>query len=420
MQLKAFGLSALFFFFFLFGAGLVQGQDLALVRKNIEKLCSKAYFGRGYLKNGQNKAARFIASEFEQKKLLPFGQYFQPFHFDINTFPKNLKLKCGKKSLQPGKDFIPKPNCPLVNGSFEVMQFDTLLFNLAASEFLTKTNALSQKAILLPAHFEKQYNEKIVSGWKPGLLIFEEKQKLTFSLSETQSTVPAISLLKEKIKPGEEIKISIEPTLIPQFQAENVIGYIPGKSKPDSFLVVSAHYDHLGGLGKKVYFPGANDNASGTSMLLALADYYAKPENRLPFSLVFMAFAAEEAGLIGSSFYVLNPLFPLSKIKFLVNCDLLGTGEDGITVVNGSIHTKAFDLLTTINRQKQLLSQVVKRGKAANSDHFPFSEKGVPAFFIYTRGGIDAYHDVFDVPETLPLTKFKEVFTLITEFLKTF
>jgi len=62
------------------------------------------------------------------------------------------------------------------------------------------------------------------------------------------------------------------------------------------------------------------------------------------------------------------------------------------------------------------LTEIKKRGKAANSDHYWFSEKGIPSFFIYLRGGIKAYHDVYDVSKTLPLTKFTDSFRLIHDF----
>ena len=114
--------------------------------------------------------------------------------------------------------------------------------------------------------------------------------------------------------------------------------------------------------------------------------------------------------------YVQKPIFPLSEIEFLINLDILGTGDEGITVVNGAVHTKKFEALKGINEQRGYLKQVKKRGKAAISDHYPFSEAGVPCFYIYTMGGIKAYHDVYDVPETLPLTEFKGVFQLLTDF----
>ena len=64
----------------------------------------------------------------------------------------------------------------------------------------------------------------------------------------------------------------------------------------------------------------------------------------------------------------------------------------------------------------KLEKKIKKRGKAAISDHYPFTEAGVPCFYIYTMGGIQAYHDVYDVPETLPLTEFEDLFKLLTDF----
>ena len=66
------------------------------------------------------------------------------------------------------------------------------------------------------------------------------------------------------------------------------------------------------------------------------------------------------------------------------------------------------------------MAKVKKRGKAAISDHYPFSEAGVPCFYIYTMGGIQAYHDVYDVAETLPLTEFEDIFRLLTDFVATY
>ena len=110
----------------------------------------------------------------------------------------------------------------------------------------------------------------------------------------------------------------------------------------------------------------------------------------------------------------------LSKIKFLINLDLLGTGEEGIMVVNGALHQEAFDRLTNLNKTTGQLTQIKKRGKAANSDLYWFTEKGVPCFFIYTMGGISAYHDVYDRPDTLPLTRYRNVFQLLTAFVAGF
>ena len=134
------------------------------------------------------------------------------------------------------------------------------------------------------------------------------------------------------------------------------------------------------------------------------------------YTLVFIAFAGEEIGLIGSKFFTEHPIFPLSKIKFLLNFDMAGTGEDGIQIVNGKIYQQKFDLITRLNEQDKLLKQVKIRGEACNSDHCMFYTKGVPCFFIYTLGGIQAYHDIYDRAETLPLTEFEDYFKLVVAF----
>lgn len=194
------------------------------------------------------------------------------------------------------------------------------------------------------------------------------------------------------------------------------MGYVPGTTNADSFIVFTAHYDHLGRMGKEALFAGANDNASGTAMIMDLAQHYVKPENRTGKSILFIAFGAEEAGLVGSKYFSENPELPLEKIRFLLNLDLMGNGDEGVMVVNGTAHEQEFNLLDSINTSQKLLSTVGKRGPAANSDHHWFSQRGVPAFFLYTMGGSKAYHDIYDVAENLPLTEYEDVKRLLMEF----
>jgi Zn-dependent M28 family amino/carboxypeptidase len=171
-------------------------------------------------------------------------------------------------------------------------------------------------------------------------------------------------------------------------------------------------------LGSTVYFPGANDNASGIALLLNLLHYYSIHPSR--YSILFVAFSAEEAGLLGAAQFVRNPPCKLTAIKFLINFDLVGTGDEGIKVVNGSVYTNEFARLRMINDRDALVPKVEARGKACNSDHCVFSEKGVPCFYIYTLGGIKAYHDPDDRAQTLPLTEFADLFRLTIRFLDGF
>jgi len=209
-------------------------------------------------------------------------------------------------------------------------------------------------------------------------------------------------------------KVNIENKFLKNFKADNVCGIVKGTVKPDSMIFITAHYDHLGGMGKDTYFPGANDNASGVSLLLNLAHYYAKHPQ--PYTIAFICFAGEEAGLIGSKYFTDHPLVPLKNIRFLINTDLAGTGEEGITVVNATEFPKEFAMMNAVNDENKLLVKINPRGKAANSDHYFFTEKGVPSFFFYTLGGIKAYHDVFDKAETLPMNEHEDLFKLLIKF----
>src|SRR5690606_9977732 len=173
------------------------------------------------------------------------------------------------------------------------------------------------------------------------------KDKLTMPVRQDTASFAEFYVLRSAVKgKAAKTRISIKNKFEPEFKAANLVGAVKGSEKPDSFIVFTAHYDHVGGIGNQIYFPGANDNASGTAMLLSLAKYYSKPENRPKYSILFIAFAGEEAGLLGSLHYVLKkPVKPLNHIKFLINLDMVGTGDEGIAVVNGLKQTQEFELL---------------------------------------------------------------------------
>ena len=150
-------------------------------------------------------------------------------------------------------------------------------------------------------------------------------------------------------------------------------------------------------------------------MLLNLAARYAREK---PWcDVLFIAFAGEEAGLVGSEWCAVDRAFDLGAVKLLINLDLLGTGEEGITVVNATAHQEVFDRMVAGNTASGRLAQVKPRGPACNSDHCPFVKRGVPAVFIYTMGGITAYHDVFDRAETLPLTEYHDVYLTLVDLI---
>ncbi|MBB2146130.1 M28 family peptidase [Pedobacter sp. LMG 31464] len=359
-------------------------QDLNYARKTLNTLTSKEFWGRGYTKNGMSKAADFIENQFKSFGLKPMdGKDFkQSFSFSVNTFPGKMELKINGKKLIPGEDFIVGQASAGVKAKADLAQKDSV-------------NFLDDKDRIL----------------------VNLKDKLTWSVSQKINDYTEILIKKSVLTEiPKSIETTIENVFVPEFKAANICAVVKGTTKPDSVILITAHYDHLGGMGKKTYFPGANDNASGVSFLLSLAKYYT--ENPQKYTIAFICFAGEEAGILGSKYFTENPLIDLQKIRFLINVDMVGTGEAGATVVNATQYPKEFALLNRVNDANKLLVKINPRGKAANSDHYFFTEKGVPAFFLYTQGGISAYHDVFDKPETLPFTVYENLFKLFVGFNK--
>lgn len=415
------------FLFFLFLCNTAIAQDIDYARKVIEDLCSPEMYGRGYVNGGDEAAAHYLRNQLEKMGVTAFDfNYYQDFKMTVNTFPESMAVEVDGKKLQPGIDFLVSPDAPSLNGEYDIIYLDkSVIGNPNKMDEFEKTDKKGTVIILDSTGFNKVQKEYFLSAEKnpfeAEVIIRLLPEKLTWGVSQNVSSFATLEILKRVFPTNaKKIKLNIVNKFLSKYGSQNILGFIEGKTKPDSSIVFSAHYDHLGMMGSETMFPGANDNASGTAMLLSLAQHYSKPENKPDYTMVFIFFGAEEAGLVGSKYYTENPVFPLEEIKFLVNIDLAGTGDEGITVVNGSIFEKEFNKLKELNEAKKYLAQVKVRGKAANSDHYYFTEKGVPAFFIYTMGGIKAYHDVYDKPETLPLTEFQDLFRLLTDFVKTF
>jgi aminopeptidase YwaD len=357
-------------------------QDMPYARKIVDTLTSPYFWGRGYTNDGIGKAATFIEGEMKSFGLVPLNSkgFLQQFSHPVNTFPGKMDVALNGKDLEPGVDYIIAGESKGVKGKGSLEQKDSVTFIDIKNRVIVKL-----------------------------------EDKLTWSPAPEEADYTAILIDKKRVNgTPSSIKVNIENRMVKDYKVMNVAGMIKGTIKPDSLVVITAHYDHLGGMGDKTYFPGANDNASGISMLLNLAKYYAA--NPPKYSMVFIAFAGEEIGLLGSRHFTEHPLFKLGQVRFLVNLDLVGTGDEGVTVVNATEFKKEFEALSALNRQHNLLTAVNARGKAANSDHHWFTEKGVPSFFIYTLGGIKAYHDVFDKAHTLPLTDYADLFQLLVKF----
>lgn len=407
--------------FFALSLGFSQTEE---VRRITKALCEPEFGGRGYVNNGDKLAAEFIANEFEKIGLTKCGSnYFQQFEFPVNTFPGEAQFSYGNKKLVLGEDVLVDPASAGFYGELAPKYF-------SAQQLLDEEYLMTEIQEIIA---NKKYNAAVIdltTEDKDTLMLLRKfkyelaqffpvieltSSKFTWSVSQKQIKNLVLQMKPNAFQFGQKVTVNLKAQFIERHQTQNVIGFLPAINKSKNTIVFTAHYDHLGMLGSDVYFPGANDNASGTAMIISMAQYYAKnpPKN---FNVLFIAFAGEEAGLLGSKYFVENPLIDLKRISFLINLDIMGSGEEGITVVNGSVFKDQFNQLVAINEKHQLLKTIKERGYAANSDHYWFTDAGVPAIFIYTMGPNKNYHDVFDTYENLSFAETIDITTLLIKF----
>ncbi len=414
-----------FFLTIVLSFSFAANAQLEYAKQVLDSLCSDRYDGRGYVNNGDNRAADFIVRELKNLGVekFPDHDFTQAYSFNVNTFPNAIELVLGDDTLIPGADYLVHPYSGTAQGNFEVIEINETNFESVYKSAVDLSGAPKNQSIyafnftsLQDKTLKAKIHESAIKTMKYFPVIWVETSKQMYSVGRGQFNYPLFSIDSAAYKSVEIASIKVTNRYVPSYKTKNVIGYIPGKKKK-KYIVLSAHFDHLGRMGASTIFPGANDNASGVSMLLSLAKYF--KENQPQYSIVLCFFSGEEAGLEGSKYFVSHPYFKLSKTKFVLNIDIMGSASDGITVVNGTEHEKSFDKLVGINSDKDYIPQIKKRGPTANSDHYFFSQAGVPAFFIYSMGSVKNYHDIYDTSENTPLDNFDAVQKLLLDFIST-
>jgi hypothetical protein len=212
-------------------------------------------------------------------------------------------------------------------------------------------------------------------------------------------------------------------------EGNNIVASIQGESKPDEYVVVSAHYDHLGMRGDEV-FNGADDNGSGTVTLLELAQASMSSflENkRAARSIAFVWFCGEEKGLLGSLYYSKNPVFPLDKTVVDINVDMVGRVDEKYKDNPNYIYVIGSDRLSTdlhkINEElnqkyTQLTLDYTYNSESDpnqyyfRSDHYNFAKNGVPSIFFFS-GVHEDYHKTTDDVEKINFDKIVPIAKLI-------
>ena len=396
-------------------------QDMASYQRVVKELTSAKYQGRGYARDGANKAGRYLQKAFQ--KAGADEVTIQPFQLDINTFPGKMELSVDGKKQIPGVDFTMREFSPGAHGTFPLYYIDTANYD---SERIFRDLSLPEnKNCFVVCDFWFSYKHGAdfkrlqTKGGAPnaGLLFtWEEPLKFYKAYGEKVVDKPIIWVPYRFPQDAKTITVDIDNKFLKGYECFNVIAKVEGR-RHDSCYVFTAHYDHLGNLGKKVYYAGANDNASGTAAIVTLAAYYA--QHHPEYDMYFIAFSGEDANLRGSEWYADHPIVPLTQIKYLFNIDMIGDNNPVQYCEVSDEGMRGFALFEQINAEKKHF-KALNRGKlAGNSDHYPFALRHVPSIFFENEEG-DAfkyYHTVHDTYDNFLTDTYEPLFRLITSFI---
>ncbi|MBO4691806.1 MAG: M28 family peptidase [Bacteroidales bacterium] len=409
-------------FLLLFATVQLYAQDLAHYKKVVKELSSSRYQGRGYARGGANKAGNFLKKEY--MKAGADTVICQHFTIDINTFCGKMKMWADGRKLTPGVDFAMREYSPGVKGEFPVYHVDTLNYNaekmfadLAKPEY---ANCLVCVEFWFAYRHSKDFSKLQKAGecTNAGLIqTFSSPIKFFKAYGHRVIDKPIIWVTPEAIEGVRRVRVNVENEFLKGYDLFNVIAKVEGELH-DSCYVFTAHYDHLGNLGRKIFYAGANDNASGTAALVTLAAYYA--QNRPKYDIYFLSFSGEDANLRGSEFYANNPIVPLDRIKYLFNIDMIGDNNPVQYCEVSDEGMKGFALFEKINEENHFFKSLNKGALAANSDHYPFAKRHVPCIFFENENGdaFQYYHTIYDDYKHALFDSYEPVFKIVTSFIE--
>lgn len=421
-----------------------------ITRKHLSILASDKYEGRETGNRGAEMAAAYIAKEFKKINLTApvNGSYLQNVQLiETSIIPKSFEAN--NSVLRLNRDFRFSGS-----GEAKTIQVNQITFISNQTESGIQKNDITDKVIAIISNENSAEQIKRLNDLKsksPALIIILNTQKehlkyspqFTTSLSvknglresfPIRENTPAIVWINreaanhilgssgktfedlqksnEHLRLKAEIKLSYGPVRR-ELKSYNVLGLIEGSDLKEEILVYSAHYDHIGlnteGGNDKV-FNGADDDASGTSGVLAIAGAFAKAkkEGHGPRrSILFLMFTGEEKNLLGSEYYSLNPVFTMEKTITNLNVDMIG--RTGFEYKN-SPDSSNYCFLIGSDRLSTDLHKISENANAVYtklkidykhnapedqiyywSDHYNFAKNGVPVIFYY-NGKHEDYH----------------------------
>ena len=385
-------------------------QDKEFASRIIADLTAKNFHGRGYTHKGINKAEKYIVATLKSVGIKDI--VVQHVKMPVSVI-KRAKVTFDTITVKWGDNAIVYPSSSTLKGIFEIEKITKSNLSSILTKDLTNKFVLFDTSLTNHSNYSTEIRALLQNNSikAKGYIICKKTKLMQIQADKTLNWI--IMEVDTSFLNAQRIKINIKTTFIKQYKTSNIIALIKGQT--DSIIAFSAHYDHLGELAN-TYFPGANDNASGVSMVIDIGRELVNVQNTKTIALMF--FTGEEVGLVGSNYFVENPTFDLKKIQYLFNLDVIGSGENGITIVNGKIYQHLAEQLQKINANLHLNLDIQLREASNNSDHASFYTHGIPSVFIYAKGKTGPYHHPEDNLLNLSLGKYNDIVKLLITFTK--
>jgi len=230
------------------------------------------------------------------------------------------------------------------------------------------------------------------------------------SLKVLQHLIDSTLVPDSFILPQIKVRLKTSVKTVEKYSTQNVAGFLQGTDPvlKDQLVVIGAHYDHVGFLKEHkadtdYIFNGADDNASGTSGVMAIAKGMTSMKVKPRRSVLFILFAGEEKGLFGSGYYVKAPLFPLENTVAMLNLDMIGrNAPDSLEIIGALQCPDLAEIIYKENKQTDFI--LTQKKMSGGSDHWNFYKKDIPSIFFFADLHKD-YHQTSDNPEKINAEK---------------
>ncbi|WP_439181483.1 M28 family peptidase [Carboxylicivirga taeanensis] len=436
--------------------------DSTSLKKHLYILASDSLEGRNTGSDGEHKAAKYIIEQFQTAGIQPYNDSTYLQNIGLWTWRWNaFDFRNKENKLEHYKDITYLSTAPIEtiinakcifigNGADTLMQDLNLNDKIAVAvvenlnnwyQLASKTKRQGALAFMmvhcsdneafseLAQRMQASRQEQSVYSTKPH---FSKSLTKAFALS-AETVEQLFSLPLDSLKalnsvdafsrlPQPELSLYC-PITIERAQANNVVGYLPGKTKTAATLVISAHYDHVGKQYRGICV-GADDNASGTTAIIQLAKAFAPLKGKLDKNIVFLATSGEEKGLLGAFYFADHPQEHTFAIKANINVDMIGridsTHKSNYIYTIGNNHYPEFDslvhvansMLTPMHIQYDYNKSQGFGNYLRLSDHYAFHRNNIPVLGFFSGLHKD-YHKPTDTPDKINYSEMEQRVKLI-------